>query len=66
MNNRVEAGRDQLIECADVAEIAGNELDALRRAAESLGIKVVDRDFVLFPQELVDDVGTEKSGAPEN
>ena len=66
MNHGVEAGGDQFIESADIAEVAGIELDALGRTSESLWVQIIDADVMLFGEELIDDMGSQKTRPAED
>jgi hypothetical protein len=66
MDDAIEAGGDQLAERANVTKIAREELDSPRRASKPLGIEVINGNVVLFGQELVDDVRTQKTRTAKN
>src|ERR1035438_517320 len=65
VNYCVESSRNQFIQRTDVTKVACIELDPLRRSSKPLGVKIINADVVLFREELVDDMRSQKTRTPE-
>ena len=66
MNDAIETGGNQFGQSTHVAKIAGDKLDSTRGATKPLGVKVINRDVVLLGQELIDDMGSQKTRPTED